>query len=146
MYGAGQLINSASLAAQFGHVEMRVDVRTETLGALEIHAVLESGRLGASINAEMPEARNALAAHLPALEQSLSDRNVHVEHILISNDSTSNGEAGGGSDNHSQGNPDTPQQKGGSWFPDTEAMPEPVAGAEGRHPVEEAWRRLSVHA
>ncbi len=145
---AGRIVNAASLAAQPDHVEMRMDVRTEKLGALEIHAVLERGRLGASISAETPEARSILASHLPSLEQSLSDRHVHMENIVISNHPTgSESTLAGGSDTQGRGNQQgSPGNRGnGPWSPEKiSSIPE--QSESDAWDSEGPWRKLSVRA
>ncbi len=144
---AGRIVNSASLAAQPDHVEMRMDVRTEGLGALEIHAVLDRGRLGATINAESPEARAMLASHLPAFEQSLSDRNVHMEHIVISNHlAGSESTLGAGSDSQGRGNQGAPGKHGNNPWSTGKISGLPEQSESEPWDSEEPWRTLSVRA
>lgn len=91
---AGRVVNAASLLQNGGQAEMRVELHTDTLGALELHTVLQGGKIGASINVQNPDARTLLASELPALHQALSNQNLHVENVSISTNTAGGGQAG----------------------------------------------------
>lgn len=91
---AGRVVNAASLLQNGGQAEMRVELHTDTLGALELHTVLQGGKIGATINVQNPDARTLLASELPALHQALSNQNLHVENVSVSTNTAGGGQAG----------------------------------------------------
>ncbi|MGH7248575.1 MAG: hypothetical protein ACREH9_10770, partial [Pseudomonadota bacterium] len=75
MNAPGNVVNAASLVeTSQGRSEMRVAVQTESMGTLQLHAVLDSGRVGASISVVGHEAHTLLSNELPALQQVLTDQ------------------------------------------------------------------------
>jgi Flagellar hook-length control protein FliK len=108
---ASTAVNTAGLVQNGGKVEMRVDLTTDALGSIQLHAVMQDGRLGASINVENHDAHTLLTSELPALQQSLLDKNVQVEHISVLDSSVAGdsrqqaGGSGTGGQNPDQGAP-----------------------------------------
>jgi trimeric autotransporter adhesin len=92
----GATVGAASLMQSDGRAEMRVAVQTDTMGTLQLHAVLESGQIGASIAVVSHEAHTLLNNELPALQQVLADQNVRLDHLTVVNTPMS---AGGGAEN-----------------------------------------------
>jgi len=143
----GRIVNSADLIRQAGRTEMRVDLRTDALGAVQLHATLERGRLDASIGVESSEAHGLLNSQLPALHQALADRNVPVEHVKVIDSSTGSQIMGQGagsqseSDGFSRPQPNTPR-----WV-SNRSQAETGASAESEMwAAEDQSRRLSVRA
>lgn len=137
-------VNTASLLQRQGKTEMRVAMQTDNLGPLELHAVLDGGRLGASIAVVNHEAHTLLTNNLPSLQQVLNDQNLRVDHLSVLNASTSTGTNtgnGGGfqSGGHSHSYPNAPQ-----WgF----SHPAPAVMGSKESPAVETLRgRLSVRA
>ncbi len=93
---SGATVGAASLMQSDGRAEMRVSVQTDTMGTLQLHAVLESGQIGASIAVVSHEAHTLLNNELPALQQVLADQNVRLDHLTVVNTPMS---AGGGAEN-----------------------------------------------
>jgi flagellar hook-length control protein FliK len=76
-------LSSARLVAHQQYSEVQLNIHSQDLGALQIRATMRAGQIGAAITAERPEAREALASAIPALHQTLRDRDVKVEQITI---------------------------------------------------------------
>ncbi len=77
------MVNSAAIVENGGRIEMHVDLRMDALGAIQLHAVLQDGRLGASIGVDNREAHTLLNSELPALHQNLIEKNVQIEHLSV---------------------------------------------------------------
>jgi hypothetical protein len=91
----GGMVRSAQLSDHVGGAEMHVELRSGTLGPLEVHAVVREGSVGAEIHVEGHDAHSALAASLPSLQQALGERNLRVESIAIYRDHVGGGMSGG---------------------------------------------------
>jgi hypothetical protein len=74
---------AASATHQQVAAELRVALRTEVLGAVQLRAVLNGEQLGAAINVESTEGHRLLATGLPALHQALADHSVRAAEISI---------------------------------------------------------------
>jgi hypothetical protein len=81
--GPGKIVRSASLTDSATGAEMHVELRSGTLGPLEVHAILHEGAVGAEIHVQGQEAHTLLATGLPSLERALGDRDLHVENISV---------------------------------------------------------------
>jgi flagellar hook-length control protein FliK len=79
----GRVVNTAALNALQNGTEMRVQLRTDAFGPMDIRATLEGGKIGAAIGVESAEAHNALLGQLPALQQSLNERQVQLDQISV---------------------------------------------------------------
>ena len=93
--GAGNIVRSASLNGSATGAEMHVELRSGTLGPVEVHAVVHEGSVGAEIHVQGQEAHTLLAAGLPSLERALGERNLRVENIAVYQDQTGGGMSGG---------------------------------------------------
>ncbi|GEM_PF-6323795 len=107
-------VNTAGLTQNGGKVEMRVDLTTEALGSVQLHAVMQDGRLGASIGVENRDAHTLLTSELPALQQSLLDKNVQIEHLSVL-DSSLSGSGQKGGDGSQAGCQTSEQQAPAIW-------------------------------
>lgn len=140
----GGVVNAASMLQAQGKTEMRVALETESLGPLELHAVLDGGQVGASIAVVNHEAHTILTNNLPALQQTLADQNLRLDHLSILNAPMSSGtNTGNGgsfhSGGHTQSRPNAPR-----WaFPPSIQV---VPGSKDRSDAEALQGRLSVHA
>jgi hypothetical protein len=96
---AGRIVTTASLSGGTDQSEMRVELRTEALGAMQLTASLEGDRVGAVINVQTPAAHSWLVTELPALHQALSNQNLHLGNVTIlergSTDSSLDGNTSG---------------------------------------------------
>lgn len=139
------VINNASLVQNQGKTEMRVAMQTDGLGALQLHAVVDNGRLGASIQVVSHEAHTLLSNDLPALQQVLTDQHLRIDHLAVVNSPMSNGAGtGNGRNFHSE---DFNQAGAPSAGWPAPAQP-PVSRVSATHAVtsEELRGRLSVRA
>lgn len=142
---AAGMVSSASMLQMHGKTEMRVALQTDALGQVQLHAVLDSGSVGASIAVVNHEAHTLLTNSLPALQQALTDQNVRLDHLSVLNapmsTGTNTGNSGGGfqSGEQAQPRPNAPQ-----W---TLSRPHQASPASPKSTVTEVIRgRLSVHA
>jgi trimeric autotransporter adhesin len=142
----GRVVNTATLNALQNGTEMRVQLRTDAFGSMDIRATLEGGKVGAAIGVESAEAHNALLGQLPALQQSLNERQVQLDQIsVVSSHQQSVTDFGTGSGKQN-GDPTT---SGGYRQQTGEPGQAPETASS---PVTEAWQpevprgRLSVRA
>ena len=113
--GAGKIVRSASLSDSANGAEMHVELRTGTLGPLEVHAVVHEGSVGAEIHVQGQEAHTLLAAGLPSLERALGERNLRVENISVYQDQAGGGASGGGKQDPHSGSSPSPQPQVLPW-------------------------------
>lgn len=137
------LVNAASLLQAQGRSEMRVAVQTEGLGAMQLHAVLEGGRLGASIAVVSHEAHTLLNNELPALQQVLTDQNLRIDHLKVISSPMSSGSGSGDSGRFQSGNFGHPQGRDTRWYSTMGSLTR--TNVEGETTAEIS-RRLSVRA
>ena len=143
----GRIVNAATLNSAQNGVEMRVQFRTPDFGPMELLATLAAGKVGAAISVEDSEAHNALLRQLPALEQSLAERQVQLDHISVV---SSFGQGGTGFGTSSQRYHDDPKPSGEytqQLWKSGQPAPEPVyAPATETWLPESSWGRLNVRA
>jgi hypothetical protein len=113
--GAGNLVRSASLNGSPTGAEIHVELRSGTLGPVEVHAVVHEGSVGAEIHVQGQEAHTLLAAGLPSLERALGERNLRVENISVYQDQTGGGMSGGGKQDPNPGSSPSPQRQVLPW-------------------------------
>ena len=141
---AGGVINTASMLQAQGKTEMRIAMQTETLGPLELHAVLDGGHLGASIAVVNHEAHTLLTNNLPSLQQVLNDQNLRVDHLSVLNAATSSGtNTGSGGGFQSGGQPQSPPDAPRWGF---SPQVQVAVGGKDASVVESLRGRLSVRA
>jgi hypothetical protein len=138
-------VSGASLVGSQGKAEMRVAMQTDSLGALQLHAVLDNGRLGASIQVVSHDAHTLLSNDLPALQQVLTDHNLRVDHLAVINSPMTSG-AGGG-DRHSFQSEDFSQRENpNTRWPSSPAAPAASTRSVEASALENLRGRLSVRA
>jgi hypothetical protein len=108
---SGHFVNDAQLTTAASQTEMRIAMQTTKLGAIEIHARVSGDQVGAAIIVEKRDAHAALAVELPALQQSLSDKQLRVEQVALSQGSLSStaGDAGASAQHNQRGTAQAPQ-------------------------------------
>ena len=142
----GRVVNTATLNALQNGTEMRVQLRTDAFGSMDIRATLEGGKVGAAIGVESAEAHNALLSQLPALQQSLNERQVQLDQISVVSSYGQSGTDFGAGSGRQNGDP-TPSSGYHQQASGSEQMSEPAST-----PVTETWQpatsrgRLSVQA
>lgn len=92
---SGQVSQARLIDSSRGE-EMRVTLDTDTLGPIELRAISDKDRIGAVITAVKPETQEFLNTDLPSLHQALSDRNLQVQQISVSQGSLAGGMSGRG--------------------------------------------------
>jgi len=103
----GRFVNDAELSNAASQSEMRIAIQTDKLGAIELRAHVTGDELGAAIIVEKRDAHAALAVELPALQQTLSEKQLRVEQVILAQGSL-HSTAGDAGANAQQG------QRGGS--------------------------------
>jgi hypothetical protein len=78
-----RFVSNAQLIEAAGHSEMHIAMRTDKLGAIELHARVAGDEIGAAITVEKRDAHAALAIELPALQQALSDKQLRVDQVAL---------------------------------------------------------------
>lgn len=135
-------VSAASLLHSQARSEMRVAVQTEGMGAVELHAVLASGKLGASISVVSHEAHTLLNNELPALQQVLTDQNLRIDHLSVINAPMSSGAGAGDSRGFQSGDYSRPQARDMRWY----SAAAPVVRSAEDIAMPGSARRLSVRA
>ncbi|MGB2643758.1 MAG: flagellar hook-length control protein FliK [Candidatus Acidiferrum sp.] len=103
----GHVVSDAQLTNSTNETEMRIAMQTDKLGAVELHARVSGDEIGASILVEKHDAHAALAVELPALQQSLSDKQLRVGQVALTQGSLSStaGDAGANAQQNQRGTP-----------------------------------------
>lgn len=143
---SGGVVSAASLFENQGKTEMRVALQTDTMGALQLHAVLDNGRVGASISVMSHEAHTLLTNELPSLQQALADQNVRLDHLTVINTPMTSGGMG---DSRGFQSADYNQQRNQSntlYSGSMSSAQAPAAISSQTSVQEEIRRRLSVRA
>lgn len=135
-------VSAASLLQSQARSEMRVAVQTESMGAVQLHAVLESGKLGASISVVSHEAHTLLNNELPALQQVLTDQNLRIDHLSVINAPMSSGAGAGDGRNFHSGDYTRPQGRDLRWY----SAATPAVRSADDFVIPGSARRLSVRA
>ncbi|MGH9407257.1 MAG: flagellar hook-length control protein FliK [Terriglobia bacterium] len=139
------VVNAASMIQTQGKAEMRVALQTESMGTLQLHAVLDNGKLGASIAVVSHEAHTLLTSELPALQQVLTDQNLRLDRLTVINSPMmTGGGAGNGAGSHA-GDSEQAGNLAPRWFSGGSA-PSFTGGGKEAPVHEEVRRRLSVRA
>ena len=107
----GHFVNDAQLTTAANQSEMHIAMQTNKLGAIEIHARVNGDQVGAAIIVEKRDAHAALAVELPALQQSLSDKQLRVAQVALSQGSLSStaGDTGANAQHNQRGTSQVPQ-------------------------------------
>ena len=140
----GHIVNGATLNWLRNGAEMRIQLRTDAFGPMEIQATLSSGKVGAAIGVESTEAQKTLLNQIPALQQSLADRHLELERISI----VAGPNQGGselGSNARQDGSDLPPDRRFLMAIQESERISEPVTAPRGSQPYG-AWGRLNVRA
>lgn len=92
----GRFVNDAELSNAANQSEIRIALQTDKLGAIELRAHVSGDELGAAIIVEKRDAHAALAIELPALQQTLSEKQLRVDQVVLTQGSlhSTGGDAG----------------------------------------------------
>ena len=77
------MASSERLAGTLAASQMNVALRTEEMGAVQVHARVTGDLVGAAITVERHDAHAALASDLPALHQALNERQLRVQNLAL---------------------------------------------------------------
>ena len=78
-----RVVTSAQITGNMAQSEIHLAMQADKLGAVELHAQVAGGQVGAAIVVEKKETHAALAVELPELQQALAEKNLRVEHIWL---------------------------------------------------------------
>jgi hypothetical protein len=76
-------VTHAQIAGNTAQSEIHLAMQADKLGTVELHARVTGEQVGAAIVVEKKEAHTALAVELPTLQQALSEKNLRVEHVWL---------------------------------------------------------------
>jgi flagellar hook-length control protein FliK len=102
------VVNAAHMVQQSGQTEIRIEMQADSLGGVELRAHIAGDQIGASIAVEHHDAQMALASDLPALHSALTEKNLHVETLTVSQGTFSSLGGGPGQDGGQRGFPQNP--------------------------------------
>lgn len=100
-YEVSQSAGEYSVGNASRSAELRVAFQSEEYGTVEMRAVARNERVAATIAVESAEVRGLLSAQLPYLEQSLADRQIMLDAVVIA-DESSGAASGASQQSHSQ--------------------------------------------
>jgi len=112
---AGGVVSSARFTQQAGNAEMRVRLRSEALGPIDVHTIVKGSDIGASIRVEARDTQVMLTNELSQLERALNERSLRVEHLDVLQGSVSGGRSDGSGPGDSHGSPSEPRQSFSSY-------------------------------
>jgi hypothetical protein len=115
-------IVSAQISGNSAQSEIHLAMQGDKLGPIELHARVTGEQVGANIVVEKKDAREALATELPALRQALTEKNLSIEHVWLT-----------------QGSLHATAQEGGS-APDQHPNRQMQQGANSQPQSGQAWR------
>jgi flagellar hook-length control protein FliK len=103
----GDVTQAAQIAAKAGQSEMNIAMQAESLGAVQVRAHVTGDQVGAAITVERRDAHAFLNDDLPALHQALSERQLRLESVSVTQGSPFAGSAtaDGSGQQHSQSGP-----------------------------------------
>lgn len=78
-----QIVKKVELDLKSGQTEMRMQLKPENLGEVQMKVVIEDGKLNAHFLTSTATAKEALEANVQQLKQSLQEQGVKVEKIAI---------------------------------------------------------------
>jgi trimeric autotransporter adhesin len=88
-WGGGHFVTDARLIQTPALSEMRISMRSDQLGSVEVRAHSVGDEMGAAITVEKRDAHTALAIELPALQQSLTDKHINLASVVLTQGSLS---------------------------------------------------------
>ncbi len=141
----GKLVSSARLNTAANSSEMHVELRSESLGPVAVHAVLREGSVGAEIHVQGRDVHNLLTASLPSLERALGERNLSVANLAVYQNHVGGDMNGGDHQNPHSGSPPSAQGQTRHW----DATPPPHrlgSSADGIEEIVNLTGGLSVRA
>ncbi|HHW54380.1 MAG: flagellar hook-length control protein FliK [bacterium] len=96
-----RLVARVELARERGETQLSIQLKPEALGKMQVEFVYRKGSLSTRLVVENQEVRELLAAHLPALQETLSQQGLQLDSVAV--DVLVDQQGGG--DTGSQGNP-----------------------------------------
>jgi len=107
---APRSVNQASLMQAASQAEMRVSIKTESAGTMDVRAVLEGNHISATIAAQHGATRDWLVANVHDLNQSLSRDDLKLRTFEVKDSSLQNEPQRGATSDHEQPDAQKPRQ------------------------------------
>jgi flagellar hook-length control protein FliK len=146
---APSIVESARYIQTPDRTEMHVGLRSESLGQVNVHAVMTnagSGATAASIAVQDHATHAMLVRDLPALQSHLQERNIHLDKITVIPDLSS---AGSGTQRQSGSSQESQGRQPRTPYAGTPADSSPTI-LEQDQPLAVSWNstggRLSIRA
>ena len=132
------VVQSVRLIEAMGQSEMRIGLRTQAFGSVEVHTALRETQLGLAVSSEKGDLRGFLQPDVPAIQSLLQQHDLRLENIRFVQSGI---DLGAGSSGNSDSPPHAFPRPGGS-------LPATLVANGEEEPAEsvEPGNRLSVHA
>jgi hypothetical protein len=98
---------ATQLYQRVGGAEMHISMDTDLLGSIDLRAVVHQGSLSATIGVQRADVQTLLVNELPALQHSLSEKNLQVGQISVLAGNIGSGANGDAQSHQQQGRPQT---------------------------------------
>jgi hypothetical protein len=134
-------VQAVHLAERLGQAEMRVGLRSDAFGNVQLHTVVRESQVGLSVGSERGDLRGFLASEIPALENSLRQHDLRFDPVRFLGNGTPAGDSRG------SGDPGRQSFSQGRFFSHQFSGREngPGENHEVEAPVLDRWG-LSIHA
>jgi Flagellar hook-length control protein FliK len=141
------LVRDAQLIQTAAHTEMRISMRSDQLGSIEVRAHSVGDEIGAAITVEKRDAHTALAIELPALQQALNDKQLHVEKVVLTHASLGAAMGDAQTNSRQQAESHAPRNPPASFYFNGGASDRSASFSQvGPSAMFNSQGRLSVHA
>lgn len=110
-------VHAARMVQNEDRAEMKLDMRTEIFGAVEVRTTVSGKDVQLAVSAEHGDLRAFLASEMPALQNSLQQHDMRLEHIRTLSNAGTQPEFSSGSGKQEQ-RFSRPRPRGGTLFQD----------------------------
>lgn len=74
-------VNVSRILESIGRSEMHIGLQTLAFGNVEVHTVVRDSQVGLAVGSEKGDLRALLASEMPALQTTLRQQDLHLEHV-----------------------------------------------------------------
>ncbi|HZU30306.1 MAG TPA: flagellar hook-length control protein FliK, partial [Candidatus Angelobacter sp.] len=136
-----RIVHAARLMEAAGQAEMRVSVKSEVAGSIDVRAMLQGEHISATVAAQHGGTRDWLTANMHELQASLSKDDLNLKTFEVTDSSLQNN--GRGAQSHSQ---EQQQQNKGTYLPFENETHSAATNLEDMEVQENSSRALSLLA
>ncbi len=136
-----RIVHAARLMEAAGQAEMRVSVKSEVAGSIDVRAMLQGEHISATVAAQHGGTRDWLTANMHELQASLSKDDLNLKTFEVTDSSLQNN--GRGTQSHSQ---EQQQQNKGTYLPFENETHSAITNLEDMEVQENSSRALSLLA